>query len=85
MAIPVWGHPSISAAARAHGVSGVNSHQELVVPAPVRETGSAAHREESVLLTSAIRRLACGSRVDWATGRWETLTSRLERQKAGAA
>lgn len=52
---------------------------EVVREAPERERWDA--RREAQVLMSAVRRLELGSRYDATTGRWETYTERVERQR----
>jgi hypothetical protein len=60
-------------------VDGANA--TVIVEAPERVLGSLAQTQEMRMLSSAIRRLTLGSNFKEATGRWETLVARLERQE----
>lgn len=56
----------------------------IVVEAPDRELGQWELVQEARILTSAIRRLQLGTKLNPKTGRWETLVGRWEREASEA-
>ena len=54
----------------------------VVVDSPCRELGQLARTHEAIMLASAIRRLTLGTKLNQGTGRWETLTARMDREAA---
>lgn len=53
----------------------------VIVEAPERVLGPLAQEQEMQMLSSAIRRLTLGSKFKESTGRWESYTSRIERER----